>query len=207
MKFFKHYLFICSAFAVFILIAAGCGGLKKEFIQKQYYDFELNQIVDRSYSDQGEPLLVKTFEINPAFDFQAFTYRLTRNEYTNDYYNEFIASPAQLITDKTREILYGSTYFSPPINEKKQKITYRLSGKIVSLYGDFTDSSAPFSVLELRFTLDRLTEKEKGQAYEHVFCKTYSEELKLDAALPGSLIRGWSRNLEKILQALVNDLH
>ncbi|MBU1341426.1 MAG: hypothetical protein KKE44_03995, partial [Proteobacteria bacterium] len=139
----------------FLNMLSGCSGLQKEPVIKNYFDLEI-KLADSPSQKRGnnDTLIVKQFFITPEFDSYSFVYRMTKNEYITDFYNEFISYPAKLITEKITETLCSSSYFTPAPTSMKQDITYRLSGKITRLYGDFQNADDPKAIIEIRMTLE-----------------------------------------------------
>lgn len=131
----------------------------------------------------------------------AFVYRIGKNEYETDYYNEFISSPAKMITEKIEESLYKSSYFISAQTKMKQNIDFRLSGKITSLYGDFQDTNISKAIIEIRMIL----EKKTGNTFQIVFEKIYPTEENIPTRAPDHLVAGWNAGFSKIVTQFIND--
>ncbi len=186
-----------------ILVFSGCAGIQTKPAEKNY--FQLQSTVPAATPNSvssGDPLLVKNFFINPSFDSHSFVYRIEKNEYITDYYNEFINSPTRLITEKIAENLYSSSRFTPAPTDRKQDIIYLLSGKITRLYGDFQATNAPKAVIEIRMIL----EKNTGKTFQVISNKTYLAEEPILSRKPAHLISGWNKGLVKIMTRFVSDL-
>jgi hypothetical protein len=193
---------ILIGFMVFTIFSSGCSGIKKSPVEKVYFDLNITDpALTNTFVSQGNILLVKNFTVNPVFDSHGFVYRIGKNKYVTDYYNEFLSAPARLITDKTAENLYSSSHFTSASGNMQKEIDYRLSGKITSLYGDFQDSKHPKAIIELRITL----EKNTGSSFELIHNKTYYIKENIISQEPDQLITGWNKGLIKIVSAFIAD--
>ncbi len=193
---------LLAGILILTALGSGCSSLKKEAVTKQYYDLSA-QVPAPSKNGlfQGETLMVKAFTINSAFDSHSFVYRIDENEYRTDYYNEFISYPSKLITEKISEVLYRSIYFKPALINDKKDITFRLSGVITRLSGDYTDNKNPRASMELILIL----EKKSGSTFTPVLSNTYAVDEPIPSADPASLVSGWNVGLSKILCLFLAD--
>jgi len=193
---------VLMGFLVILIIFYGCAGLKKEPVHKSYFDLAITlPVSSRNKICKGETLLVKKFDINPAFDSHSFVYRLGKNEYAIDYYNEFVSSPARLITEIIEGSLCASNLFTSLQTSMKQNISFRLSGKITRLYGDFQDPSNPRAVIEISMILG----KKDGPAFQAISSKTYIAEENISSSDPSQLVSGWNTGLSKIVIQFIKD--
>ncbi len=212
-----------SFFLILVLILlSGCTGLRQKPPAKNYFDLNIalpgfdtpmsyrhlsdpvlpaQNLSDAGITGKGATLLVKELLISPAFDSHAFVYRVKKDTYRTDFYNEFITYPARLITDEFTENLCGTALFSYPLTHKKQAIQYRLSGKIIKLYGDFMIPEKPQAVIEIRMILEQNTEN----AFTSVLNKTYRSNESVASAAPAQLVGGWKKGLESILSQFIAD--
>ncbi len=212
-----------AIFLVLVLVLlSGCTGLRQKPPAKNYFDLNIalsaldtpmsyqhrsdpvlpaQNLSDADMTGKGATLLVKELLISPAFDSHAFVYRVSKDTYRTDFYNEFITYPARLITDEFTENLCGTALFAYPLTHQKQTIQYRLSGKITKLYGDFQSPETPKAVLEIRLTLEQ-NQKNKFAA---VLNKTYYFDKPVAAAGPAKLVDGWKKGLESILARFIAD--
>ena len=193
---------VLTGFLVILISFYGCTGLKKEPVNKSYFDLAITlPVSSQDKMCKGKTILVKEFYINPAFDSHSFVYRLGKNKYSIDYYNEFISSPARLITQIIEESLCASNLFTSIQTDKKQNISFRLSGKITRLYGDFQDPSNPRAVIEISMILG----KKHGSAFQAISSKTYLAQENISSNDPSKLVSGWNTGLLKIVIQFMND--
>ncbi len=186
------------------LLIFGCSGLQKPPVIKNYFDLNILAPAAKTetHINQGSGLLIKELLIAPEFDSHSFVYLVSENEYTNDFYNEFISYPARLISDKIKETLYATKYFTPFLAQKQQDVSFRLFGKITHLYGDMQNKNAPKAIMEIRFIL----EKKVNDTFEKVFTKTYRVQEPLSAPEADLLVKGWSKGLKTIVSNFLNDI-
>ena len=180
----------------------GCAGLEKEPIEKKYFDLNINMPAsDRNNISQGAALLVKEFLINSAFDSHFFIYRVGKNEYVIDYYNEFVSYPARLITEKIEKNLCASSHFTFVQTNMEQDIGFRLSGKITMICGDFQNINDPKAIIEIRMILEKKTDN----TFQVISANTYLAEENISSREPAHLVLGWNTGLSKILTQFIKD--
>jgi len=193
---------ILMGFLFILIFIYGCAGLKKEPVHKSYFDLAITlPVSSQNKICKGEALLIKEFSINPVFDSHSFVYRLGKNEYAIDYYNEFVSSPARLITQIIEGSLCAQDHLISIQTNMKQNINFRLSGKIIRLYGDFQDPSNPRAVIEISITL----EKSKGTVFQAIFSKIYLAEENISSSDSSNLVSGWNTGLLKIVIEFIKD--
>ncbi|NOX32115.1 MAG: hypothetical protein GXP56_00035 [Deltaproteobacteria bacterium] len=189
---------------VFLNTFYGCAGLQKEPVTKNYFDLNLElPFPNGAEINKGRTLLVKEFFISPDFDSYSFIYRIGKNKYETDYYNEFLSYPAKLITAKIMESLFATPCFKPAQTDMRQDIDYRLSGKITMLYGNFQDRNNPGAIVAIRLSL----EKRATNTFQAVFGKTYLSKEPILSATPAQLVSGWNKGLTKIVAQFISDFH
>lgn len=197
------YLTFTKTLILFIFFFQGCSGLQKEPVTKQYFDLSPKIAPPaKNIYIQGEPLLVKEFAISSGFDSHAFVCKIGDHEYIIDYYSEFISYPAKLITEKVSEALFGSALFRPVLTDSKKDVSYRLSGRITRLCGDFSDEKNTKAVMEILMILEKNTDSGFVPVLSHI----YPAEAPIPDKTPAALVSGWSRGLTGILQHFFSDL-
>jgi hypothetical protein len=180
----------------------GCAGLNKKPIEKKYFDLNINlPTSDNNCINQGATLLVKEFLINFTSDSYSFVYRVGKNEYETDYYNEFVSYPARIVTEKIEESLCASRHFTSALTNIKQDIDFRLSGRITRLYGDVQNINSAKAIIEIRMIL----EKRVGNTFQVISEKTYLAEENISTRAPAHLVPGWNTGLLKIVTQFIND--
>ncbi len=196
--------------AVFIGLAlllsfSGCVTVQRDHVNKTYYDLDVqNTRPADPTKEESYTLLVKELTIASSFDSHSFVYRMSKNEYSTDFYNEFVNYPAKIITEKVSESLYDSRLFIPALTSLKRDIQYRLSGRIIRLYGDFQDSADLKSIIEIRILLEQQSEKD---GFKLISNKTYLSTESIDSRTPDHLVDGWNRGLGKIISEFIDDFN
>ncbi|MCP3940656.1 MAG: hypothetical protein GY710_04135 [Desulfobacteraceae bacterium] len=186
-----------------LYIMAGCGNLRNKFPVKNFYRIQAKSyMASMNTPGTGKGLLVKSFSISPEFETQAFVYRLSPTEFSTDFYNDFLISPARMITDVFREDLWDSSFFSQVQTPTIPDIRFQLGGKIINFYGDIQDIKHPQAVVTIRLIL----EKNTGDGFSQVINKNYEAQIKLDAPEPGALAIGLGKGIEQILNTFYRDI-
>ena len=197
-KMIKSTLF---CFVVFSIIITGCNTNPYE---KNHYLLEAKRDSSTTNSSNQNIIEIRPFTIDSAFSLKTLTYRIAQNKYESDYYNQFLISPAAMITETTKNWLWASG-----IAQKIQspgsynEPTHIIEGNIVSLYGDYRDKSSPKAVMEIRFFL--LRPKSFAEP-EIVFGKLYQSRLAIESKSPIGLINALNQCLMDILKNLEMDL-
>lgn len=198
----RNFSFITISLCFTITAILGCTGFKRERLTKSYFDLNAEELKhDPNNTRKGAPLMIKEFGIHSGFDSHSFIYRVDTEKYRNDFYNEFITYPAKLITEKFIEALCKSEKFTMELSDSKKSYEYRLSGKIVRLYGDYLNPDFPKSVLEIRLIL----EKRRLSSFKPVLNKTYSQVQKITSMKPEQLVSGWNTGLRNIIDQFLLD--
>lgn len=180
-------------------------GCNTHVYDKQYFFLDADRagrgVVE--YEDSGAILEVRRFTIDRAFDARSLVYRKDKYEYESDFYNEFLISPAEMISEKARLWLSNSGMFTMVSGLNGSIMpTHTLVGNITALYGDYTNRSAPQAVMEIRIFLIE-NDAEQNQV---AFGKTYNTSVGVESDGPEGLIEAFDSGLETILSQLESDL-
>ncbi len=182
---------------------AGCSGLNRPYPAKRCFALEVPERPERISQPVNSTVRVRQFRVSPPYHQQQFVYKLGDTEFKRDYYDEFIASPAELVTDQTVAWLYDSGVFHTTCcGGSAADHDLVLEAVVTSLYGDYTEHSAPAAVLAIHFFLL----SDESAHTNVVFDRTYTERVPLAGDGPDMLVRGWSQGLQHILTGLDSDL-
>jgi ABC-type uncharacterized transport system auxiliary subunit len=183
------------------ILLAGCS--PKSF-EKQHYVLDTRRASSVVASNSANIIELRRFTSNPAFSGKGLINRTGEFEYESDFYNEFLISPAVMITERARNWLSASgvsrrvldpgSYVDP---------THVMEGNVIALYGDFRDRSSPTAVMEIRVFL---LETKTGKEPVIVFGKTYRSSVSLESEYPGGLVSAFDRCLVEILTDVEQDL-
>ncbi len=196
-------LWLCSCLVILSLALNGCG--IEQTYNKKYYVLDVNREQTNSTQAQGEKSLqVWRFTIDSSFGSRGLIYRTDEFSYEQDFYNEFIVSPASMITDKIRtwlslspccqDVLNPGTIIDP---------SYILEGNVTALYGDYRDKTAPVAVMEIRISL---LQAKQDTDPAIIFSKTYRSSIALQNSGPEGLVAALDKCLVEILTNLEKDL-
>ena len=186
----------------FVAVLCGCGPQGASY-NKRYFILDTAR-ADGPAGTNGKFILdVRRFTIDTAFESKGLVYRKGQLEHESDFYNEFLISPAVMITEKTRTWLSQSGLFTRVLDPgSRTEPTHTLEGNITALYGDFRAKSAPKAVMEIRVFLIA----ERAQEGSIVLGKTYRTSLGVKSQDAKGLVEAFSQCLEIILTSLEKDL-
>ncbi len=189
---------LCSVvFASMVL--SGCGS--RTAFNQRHFILEASRNRPHQKTSKNIVLSVQSFNVDMTSGTRSLVYRKGPSEYETDFYNQFLISPNDMITEKTRSWLSESGLFKLVLEPGSYAdATHLLEGNIVALYGDFRDTSSPKATMKIRFFLVKLSEKSV------VLGKTYEVVFKVGDRTVESLIEAYENCLAKILSDLEKDL-
>ncbi|MHC4266505.1 MAG: ABC-type transport auxiliary lipoprotein family protein [Planctomycetota bacterium] len=196
----RKIIVLCNLIIVSILLT-GCGPKRIGYNQTNFV-LEASRDLDRQETVDDEIILdVYSFNIDSTFGSKNLVYRKSESKYETDFYNKFLISPDDMITEKTRAWLSESGLFKM-VAEPGSYVdtTHALQGSIIALYGDFRDKSLPKATMKVRLFLVNLSDKTV------VFNKTYEAVSEAEDRTADSLVSGLNNCLINILTELENDL-
>ena len=184
------------------LFCFGCVSLERSYPEKRYFVIEVKD-AQSGNPGEGQILSVANLQISPRYADRGFIYRTSETEYESDFYNQFLSSPAVMITEEARKALAASAKFKFVVGPASPlTANYVLEGSINSLYGDFRKPSAAAAVLEIEFFLHNENPGNPGVVLQ----KRYLKSVPLTEKSPEALVRGWSEALDAIMAMLVADV-
>jgi len=194
---FRHFV------VALLVLCSGCVGFERSYPDKRYFVLEAGGNLSPTNPSANETLQVSNIRVSPRYADRSFVYRTSEAGYEADFYNQFLVSPASLITEEVRKDLTASQVFKYVISASNQsQPSYVLEGTVNALYGDFRNANAPRAVLEMEFFLTSEIPAKPGILMQ----KRYAKALPLTGRTPEALVKGWNEALEEILTALVADL-
>lgn len=144
----------------------------------------------------------KVFVAAP-FHEKSLVYRIAENEYTTDYYEEFLVSPSQRITQLTVDWLRKSGTW-PQAHQGGLATAGRvLDLTVLALYGDYRNPGQQQAVLRLRAELSSLGVDGKSSS---ILEKDYDARVEIEDRQAATLVAGMNRALEEALGKLATDL-
>lgn len=191
------------------LWAAGCAGLLKETpIAKAYFAIDPGRPETRERSAATTPstlevLRVRTLRVSPPYDGTAFVYRIGPSQFDTDYYNNFIAPPASLLTGALIQWLARSETATVCDASSDLRSNVTLEGNITALYIDSTATPSPRAVVAGRFFLTR----DRNAVTELLFQKTYEGSAAVTVRTPAGFSSAWGNAYRQVLAALAADVN
>jgi cholesterol transport system auxiliary component len=148
-------------------------------------------------------LLLRRLDVQSPFDDRRFLYKTGSGTYESDYYVRFVASPADLLTDRLEIWLDESRLFQAVVESgSTAEYRYVLEGEILELYGDYSSPGQVTAVISSEFVLvDDL-----DGAGRIVFNKQYRQAEPAASSDAGALATSWGSALRQIFLQLTTDL-
>ena len=153
---------------------------------------------------KGVTLIEKTVVQSP-FSGNNFIYRTDNENYLVDYYNLFLAPPAEQISPQINRCLAQAKLFDQTVDSAGiTKPNYWLNTNLSEMYADYRDRSIPKAVLTIQFELYQ--ESIEPNKTIKIFNKTYHEAIPLQKKNSESLVDACNEGLQESLRAFENDL-
>jgi cholesterol transport system auxiliary component len=199
----KSFRTLSVAAALLATLGTGCVSLERSYPDTRYFVLEVRTPEVSSGEVGNEILQVSNLRISPRYQDLSFIYRISDTGFESDFYNQFIAPPAALISEEIRKGLINTQLFKYVISaSNSQAPSYVLEGTVNGIYGDFTNLNAPAAVIDLEFFLTSDLPAKPGILMQ----KRYVRSVPVSSRLPEALVKSWDRALEEILTALAADL-
>lgn len=198
----KIGLCLCVTALVGPMILSGCG--KRQTYDKQQFVLSAVRAGEPVKQGTDHILEVRRFTVDSAFKGKGLVYRIGDFEYETDFYSEFLISPSDMVTEKTRNWLSQSKLFQRVLDIGSQvDPTHLVEGNVAALYGDFRDTSSPKATMEIRLFL---LHTESGKEPVLVFGQTYQSSVGVESEGPEGLMEALDRCLSSILSDWEKDL-
>jgi len=199
----KLFSILSVAAALLAAWGSGCVSLERSYPEKRYYALEVRTPETTGGAVRDEILQVSPLRISPRYQDRSFVYRISDTGFESDFYNQFIAPPAGLISEEIRKGLINTRLFKYVISaSNSQAPSYVLEGNVNGIYGDFTNLNAPAAVIDLEFFLTSELPAKPGILMQ----KRYVRSAPVSSRSPEALVKSWDQALEQILAALTADL-
>ena len=185
--------YVYSTLFVLSIMLTGCGRIS---YNKRLYILDAARQAEPEQTRSGATLDVRRFTIDSAFAGKGFVYRRGEHEYESDFYNQFLISPAVMVSEKTRHWLYRSGIFQRVlVPGSRLESTHTLEANITALYADVRDKSSPGAVMELRAFL--LASNNAGESV--ILSETYQASYPLQSDTPDAFVEALDKCLAEIL--------
>lgn len=142
-------------------------------------------------------LKVLPFTVGSPYNGKSFIYREGEVQFTADYYNEWIASPVAMLTDRTTTLLAKSGVFAKVVPAASGlEGSVEMEAIVSELYADYRDKAKPQAVVAIQFHLSDAT---SGRLY-------YDQLLRATSALSEATPDGYARGVDAALARLYTKL-
>jgi ABC-type uncharacterized transport system auxiliary subunit len=186
-----------------VLSAIAITGCAQSTPGKEFFVIEASRPSGVVQTPSDATLEVYLLNVDTAFASKNLIYRLGEFQYETDYYRQFLVAPGLMFTEKTRHWLADSGLFKQVLPPGSQITpTYILQGIVTSLYGDFTNASAPVAVVRIRYFLVQ----HAGEEGAIVFSQVYRAAQPISTRTAPALIDAFSKDLTDVLTRLEEDL-
>lgn len=198
---------------IFSLALSGCGGiLKQPPVAKGYFAIETSVANQNSHSatstaHRAGVLRVGTIRVSPPYDAATFVYRLGPTQFDTDYYNNFIAPPASLLTGSLVQWLDAHGPMTVVDSASGLQSKLRLEGNVTDFYIDSSNKAAPTAVVGGRFFLIRQYQNSDELGLELPFHETAQVSSRSPAEFAAALSQAWKSVLVKLTQALDREVN
>ncbi len=144
------------------------------------------------------PLRVNRFVVAQPFDGRPLVYRATDLRYEIDFYNEFLALPATMLTERTMRWLADARLFNAvvPMTSNVQA-RHVLEGTVWTMHGDYRNREAPTATIGIRFLLAR-----DDIAGPMLLDQSFTRSVKVTDRSPDRLVAA----LDEALGAMLSEL-
>lgn len=178
---------------------AGCS-IRQPAVQTE--NFALKLPPPSPGSPGTRSISVLPFTAAPTASGQMFLYRVDDLRYEHDFYNRFLAPPAQMLTGELRSWLLRSR--AGPVREPGAPLSSELivQPRLVELYADYRDVARPRAVVAMTIVLIARDPAGNRQLFE----RTYRREVPMREVSPAAAVEAWSRGAAEIFTRFTREL-
>jgi cholesterol transport system auxiliary component len=192
----------CLALGLISTFAAGCG-MSRPYPEKTLFAVDPGQAPKVSRPVSPGTVLIRSVYVASPFDAQTFFYRRGGSQYELDYYNGFVAAPAQLLTGSLLTWMGQSGLFAAVVESgSRMTAQYVLEGNVMEMYGDYSEPKAPKARMAVSFFL--LDVRPVDAVI--VFQKSYHAAAPISGAGPEAMAAAVNAAYRSILVELTGDL-
>jgi ABC-type uncharacterized transport system auxiliary subunit len=194
------------------VLAASCANLSQPAPDRAFFAIDLSappRAASSAAPHQEAPtaspgaavLRVRRLRVAAPYDRSAFVYRTRQGPFRADYYNGFIADPAELLTQGLLEWLSSAGLPGAVVGATSGvPARYSLEGTVTALYGNYTAGRVPEAVVALRLVV---FDDAEGRV---VLQKEYAVATPIKPADAASLVKGWGGGWGGIFSEITTDL-
>jgi ABC-type uncharacterized transport system auxiliary subunit len=187
-------ILILTVTVIFLFCFAGCA---KQQFERQRYWLDIQRPKPISSKTSAAILSVEPLSIDSAFRTRSIVYKRADHEFENSFYMEYLISPAQMITEQSRQWLRDSGMFARVLHPGSiMKPTHVLEGHIGKVYVDDSKGNESVAQLEISFYLLKKEKRDK----KILFGKTYTASKPMDSAKTEDYFKALEIALTEVLQ-------
>lgn len=192
-----RFLFLLSA--VVSLSLSACS-LRQPAVVTQDYALKLPAPVVGPVGTRD--IAVLPFMAAPTASGQMLLYRTSDVRYESDFYNRFLAPPAQVLTNELRQWLAGAKAGTVRNPGSPLPSDLTVQPRLNELYADYRDVNNPRAVVGMDIVLIGRTDGGNQQ----LFRRTYRREVPMKAISPTAAVEGWGKGAGQIFTEFTADL-
>ncbi len=192
------------ALACLLVFVAGCSSMPPP--KPKYFLLDPGKPVSMKAlrpSNAPATASVSFVDVAAPFASDGFVYQVTPGRWETDPYNQFLVSPADMMTSSlrnwTRECgLYGDV--AVPGAGGGQD--YLIDCDLTEIYGDFSNPFAPRAILTIEAQVFHRTDKGRDM----VLRRTFTQSVPVASRTPDALVEAWNEALRSELSLLLRAL-
>jgi uncharacterized lipoprotein YmbA len=148
-------------------------------------------------------LKVSAISIATPFDGKSLVYRIGEQRYEKDFYNIYISSPSEMLTNATTQWINDSQVFKVTVGQSNTFFPYyTLQATVNEFYGDYRNQAE--AVISIQYYLTVIS---VGKTSPLIMAPKYSKRIPLKDNRPETLVAGLNRGLAEILAQFEQDLY
>lgn len=182
-----------------LLASAGCT-MRQPAVTATTFAFDIPAAGRGPAGDRS--ITVLPFTAGPRASGQMLLYRAETTRYEHDFYNRFLAPPAQMLTGALRK--YLSQARVGQVREPGAPLGSDLivQPRLTELYADYRDEARPSATVAMVIVL-----VERGPSGNNeLFERAYRRSIPLTTISPHAAVDGWSEGVGQIFWEFTRDL-
>jgi cholesterol transport system auxiliary component len=186
-----------------LLLSAGCVDLSRPALAKHYYLLDaVPKPVDEPPAHAGA-IRITGIEVSAPFSERTLVFRLDKERYESDFYDEFFVAPRAMVTTELVEWLRVRRVFAATLPPSSTlDAPYALEGQVTAMYGDLRDKEKTEAVFSIQVFVTHIGNPERAIVLQ----RTYDQRVRVADRSAGAITKGLSEALQQSLTQLEADL-
>ena len=190
--------------ACVIMLTAGCGVKRRPSEQISNFLIQPEIKIPDSTFEKLSCIIIRPVTTQSSFRNLNMTYRVGEVEFESDYYNRYMTSPPNQITEAIRQWAIALHWNACPEEMPDLNADYFILRPVLqSFYGDFRDRN-PAAFVEIRFTLTHVDPS--CNCSKVLLSELYTSRITMQSSDPAALVEAQTKAIENILNQLENRL-